>query len=148
MVIRGPPGYLFCARFLLYGQIGTIVSIQENPLPGPYIPTDPEREAILQVVRRNILFTFSGVSKQHSALSDSETLVTIRVRPFSANGSSEQAPIKQEDGPSLILYYIFDDWVSTYGLVSRREHKYAHQLDKLVGVSRSKIGVPTKLTEN
>jgi hypothetical protein len=82
-------------------------------------------------VRRNIRFIFAGVSKLHFAMSESESLITIRVRHFSEFGS-DHANIKQEDGPSLLFYYIFDDWVSSYGLIAKREHKYGVALEELV----------------
>lgn len=53
------------------------------------------------------------------------------MRHFNDVGS-DQANIKQEDGPSLLFYYIFDDWVSSYGLIAKREHKYGVALEKLV----------------
>ncbi|KAL1962853.1 hypothetical protein VTN77DRAFT_9128 [Rasamsonia byssochlamydoides] len=109
---------------------GTVISIQENAFPGPYRPTIEEERAVLEVVRRNIVSIFSGVSKQHSADSDSESLVTVRVRPLS-DLEPDQASIKQEDGPSLLLYYLFDDWISSYRLVARREHMYGAILDDL-----------------
>lgn len=64
-------------------------------------------------------------------MSESESLITIRVRQFS-DLSPDQASIKQEDGPSLLFYYIFDDWVSSYGLIAKREHKYGVLLEELV----------------
>lgn len=110
---------------------GTIISIQENPFPRrKAVPID-EAKPVLDIVRRNIRFIFAGVSRQHFAMSESESLITIRVRHFSDLGP-DQANIKQKDGPSLLFYYIFDDWVSSYGLIAKREHKYGVALEKLV----------------
>lgn len=106
-------------------------SIQENPfarIPGPL---SDDQKKILDIVRRNVRFIFSGVSKQHMSMSESDSLVTIRVRHFHEVGP-DQANIKQEDGPSLLFYYIFDDWVSSYGLIAQREHEYGKALKKLV----------------
>lgn len=119
---------LYSTNFLL----GTIVSIQENPFPGPYVPNPEERRAVLSTIRRNVGFIFSGVSKQHSIVSANDSLVTIRVRHFS-NSQPDDSSISQEDGSSLLFYYIFDDWVTSYRLVARREHKYGAYLDDLVG---------------
>jgi hypothetical protein len=113
--------------------IGTIISMQENPFPGPYQPTPEEEKTVVGTVRRNIVSIFSGVSKQHSADSDSESLVTVRVRHFS-DSEADEASINQDDGSSLILYYIFDDWVSGYRLVARREHMYGATLDNIVSI--------------
>jgi hypothetical protein len=110
---------------------GTVISMQENPYPGLSRPNEKELKAVLGIVRRNIQFIFSGVSKQHFASSASDSLITIRVRPFHG-GDGDHASIKQDDGPSLLFYYIFDDWVSSYALVAKREHKYGVILDKLV----------------
>jgi hypothetical protein len=114
---------------------GTIISIQENPFPGRKegVPID-EAKPVLDIVRRNIRFIFAGVSRLHSAMSESESLITIRVRQFSDLGS-DHANIKQEDGPSLLFYYIFDDWVSSYGLIAKREHKYGVALEELVSIT-------------
>ncbi|KAE8145999.1 ADP-ribosylation factor [Aspergillus avenaceus] len=116
--------------WLILCDDGTVVSIQENPYPGLSGPSESDLKAVLGIVRRNVQFIFSGVSKQHSALSESDSLVTIRVRP-SHGGGPDQATIKQEDGASLLFYYIFDDWVASYALVAKREHKYGVMLDKL-----------------
>ncbi|KAJ5188430.1 hypothetical protein N7491_004755 [Penicillium cf. griseofulvum] len=116
--------------WLIQCDDGTIISIQENPFPRrKTVPID-EAKPVLDIVRRNIRFIFAGVSRQHFAMSESESLITIRVRHFSDLGP-DQANIKQEDGPSLLFYYIFDDWVSSYGLIAKREHKYGVALDKL-----------------
>ncbi|KGO68267.1 Small GTPase superfamily, ARF/SAR type [Penicillium italicum] len=116
--------------WLIQCDDGTIISIQENPFPRRKgVPMD-EAKPVLDIVRRNIRSIFAGVSRQHFALSESESLITIRVRHFSGHGP-DQANIKQEDGPSLLFYYIFDDWVSSYGLIAKREHKYGVALEKL-----------------
>lgn len=105
--------------------------MQENPFPGPHIPTAEEEKVITAATRRNIVSIFSGASIQHPLVSDDESLVSVRVRHFS-DIEPEEASIKQEDGPGLILYYMFDDWVSSYRLVARREHKYGALLDEIV----------------
>lgn len=113
----------------------TIVSIQDNPfarLQGPL--SDAKVKPVLGVVRSNVHFIFSGVSKQQAGSPGRGALGTIRVRNFSDSGS-EQESIKQEDGPSLLLYYLFDDWALSYGLIAKREHKYGVWLDELVSTT-------------
>ncbi|OJJ49786.1 hypothetical protein ASPZODRAFT_58856 [Penicilliopsis zonata CBS 506.65] len=112
---------------------GTVISIQENPFPeieDNKLPEADTQQAVLNIVRRNVRLIFSGVSRLDRTTSESASLVTIRVRPFSDDGP-DQAGIKQDDGPSLLFYYIFDDWVSSYGLIAKREHKYDTWLDEL-----------------
>ncbi|KAJ5771244.1 uncharacterized protein N7511_003295 [Penicillium nucicola] len=119
--------------WLIQCDDGTIISIQENPFPrSEVMPSIEKTLPVVGIVRRNVRYIFSGVSKEHSAMSESESLVTIRVRNFKDFGP-DQANIKQEDGPSLLFYYIFDDWVSSYGLVAKREHKYGVALEELRG---------------
>lgn len=86
---------------------------------------------VVEVVRRNVRLIFAGASKQHLPLSESESLETIRIRQVT-NVGLNQARIKQEDGPSLLFYYIFDDWMSSYGIIAKREHRYGVSLDRLV----------------
>lgn len=118
---------------------GTIVSVQENPFPETQGPlSDAEVKPALGVVRRNVHFIFSGVSKQQAGSPDSDALVTIRVRHFNDPGPY-QASIKQEDGPSLLFYYIFDDWGLSYGLIAKREHKYGVRLDQLVSTTQAQL---------
>jgi hypothetical protein len=35
------------------------------------------------------------------------------------------------EAASLLFYYLFDDWLSTYGLIARREHPYRDKLEQL-----------------
>ncbi|KAB8231533.1 uncharacterized protein BDW43DRAFT_140064 [Aspergillus alliaceus] len=127
---RGLPNGRRLWSWLILCDDGTVISMQENPYPGLSAPSERELKAVLGIVRRNVQFIFSGVPKRHSAQSESDSLVTIRVRP-SQGGGPDQASIKQEDGPSLLFYYIFDDWVSSYALVAKREHQYGVLLDQL-----------------
>ncbi|KAJ9389459.1 hypothetical protein DTO063F5_1952 [Paecilomyces variotii] len=124
-----PTGKRLWTWIILFND-GTVVSIQENPFPGTYIPSPEEISIVLSTIRRNFGFIFSGVSKQHSIASANDSLVTIRIRHFS-NSQPDDGNISQEDGSSLLFYYIFDDWVTSYRLVARREHKYGAYLDDL-----------------
>ncbi|PIG83512.1 ankyrin repeat-containing protein [Aspergillus arachidicola] len=125
-----PDGRRLWSWLILCDDEGTVISIQENPYPGLVKPSERELKSVLGIIRRNVQLIFSGVSKRHSAQSESDSLVTIRVRPAHGDGP-DQASIKQEDGPSLLFYYIFDDWVSSYALVAKREHQYGVLLDRL-----------------
>ncbi|KAL4809474.1 hypothetical protein BDV18DRAFT_132146 [Aspergillus unguis] len=123
-----PDGRRLWSWLVLFDD-GTILSIQENPYPGP-TPSERELNAVTAVSRRNIQLIFAGISKQHAATSADDSLVTIRVRPF--HGSDQEfTSIKQEDGASLLFYYIFDDWVSSYSLIAKREHGYGVALENL-----------------
>ncbi|KAL2847988.1 hypothetical protein BJX68DRAFT_106916 [Aspergillus pseudodeflectus] len=127
---RGLPDGRRLWSWLMLFDDGTVVSIQENPYPESAAQSEAEMKAVTAVSRRNIQLIFAGVSKQHSPASENDSLVTIRVRPFHDTGP-DPAAIKQEDGPSLLFFYIFDDWVSSYALVAKREHTYGVALDHL-----------------
>ncbi|KAJ0416073.1 hypothetical protein BJY00DRAFT_304404 [Aspergillus carlsbadensis] len=127
---RGLPDGKRLWSWLMLFDDGTVVSIQENPYLESAAQSEAEMKAVTAVSRRNIQFIFAGVSKQRSPASENDSLVTIRVRPFHDTGP-DPAAIKQEDGPSLLFFYIFDDWVSSYSLVAKREHTYGVALDRL-----------------
>jgi hypothetical protein len=46
--------------------------------------------------------------------------------------SDEETAHRPTDAPGLLFYYLFEDWFTTYSLVTRREHGYASELDRLV----------------
>ncbi|KAF7718302.1 Uncharacterized protein PECH_001110 [Penicillium ucsense] len=116
--------------WLILCDDGTLISIQENPTRQIEQLSEKEQQAVLGVARRNIRFIFSGISKQPVNHSRKDSLVTIRVRQFHDVGP-DQASIKQEDGASLLFYYLFDDWVSSFGLIAKRQHKYGVSLEEL-----------------
>lgn len=117
-------------RIEMLTALGTVISIQENPFPRQRDLTGDQRE-ILHIVRKHFRSVFTGVSKQHSSVSENDSLDTIRVRPFD-DDDPDHASIKQEDGPSLLFYYIFDNWKSSFGLIVKREHQYGKALEELV----------------
>ncbi|KAJ5198780.1 uncharacterized protein N7498_007897 [Penicillium cinerascens] len=119
--------------WLILCEDGTVISIQEKPsLRAQTQESMEDMKRVLEIVRRNVRFVFAGVSRQYLAITESDSLVTIRVRHFNDFGS-DQSNIKQEDGPSLLFYYIFDDWMSSYGIIAKREHKYGVALDQMRG---------------
>ena len=119
--------------YLQISDLGTVISIHENPFPRKQESPESgeQKRALLSVVRRNVRLIFAGASKQHAESSARDSLVTIRIRQLVDPGPNH-ARIKQEDGPSLLFYYIFDDWASSYGIIVKREHPYGSLLDDLV----------------
>ncbi|KAL8741664.1 MAG: hypothetical protein Q9190_005753 [Brigantiaea leucoxantha] len=41
--------------------------------------------------------------------------------------------VTHPNAPSLLFYYLFDDWFTSYSLVARKEQQYGVQLEKLRG---------------
>ncbi|OAX80161.1 hypothetical protein ACJ72_05506 [Emergomyces africanus] len=117
--------------WLLICDDGTVISIHENPFPGPTSLTPVQRQKAVEVIRRNTNLVFSGISSQHIASEHSNPLITTYVRNF-PNETGTSA-IKPGEGPSLLFYYLFDNWPANYNLVIGREHSYNAALDNLRG---------------
>ncbi|EER28026.1 hypothetical protein CPC735_033620 [Coccidioides posadasii C735 delta SOWgp] len=131
VAFKQPPGRPDGKRvwsWLIVCTDGTVISIQENPFAQETLSPD-QRQAALKVIRRNTGLILSGISKQHKEKKKQNPLMNTHIRNFS-NASSDMR-IKEGEGPSLLFYYIFDDWVTNYGLVIGREHSYSSALEKL-----------------
>lgn len=111
-------------------ELGTVLSIQENPFPIPNEFTEEQKRNALKVIRRNISLVFSGLSVHNRSGEQSNPLMTSHVRPF-LDGVGKSV-VQPEESPSLLFYYLFDDWATSYSLVIRREHSYSAALDKIV----------------
>ncbi|EEP81020.1 predicted protein [Uncinocarpus reesii 1704] len=109
-------------------ELGTVISIQENPFAQENL-TREQRQAALKIIRRNIGLVLFGISKQHGENKKKNPLLGTHIR----NSSSESTDVrvKKGEGPSLLFYYIFDDWATNYSLVIGREHSYSAALEKL-----------------
>jgi hypothetical protein len=103
---------------LLFCHDGTVVSIFERP-PST---TPPEYDSIM---RYNVLNIFRHLSKLLSS-SSVDQLMQVNVRSFS---SLDQASTTDAESPSLLFYYLFDDWMTTYSLITRRNHPYRNRLE-------------------
>ncbi|EGC43406.1 conserved hypothetical protein [Histoplasma capsulatum var. duboisii H88] len=108
---------------------GTVISIHENPFPSPTSLNPAQRQQAVEVIRRNTNLVFSAISSQHIASENSNALITTYVRNFP--NETGTAAIKTGEGPSLLFYYLFDNWPANYSLVIGREHSYSAALDQL-----------------
>ncbi|PGH07967.1 hypothetical protein GX51_01407 [Blastomyces parvus] len=115
--------------WLLICDDGTVISIHENPFPGPTDLTPGQRQKAVEVIRRNTNLVFSAISSQHIASERGNALITTYVRNFP--NQTGTAAIKPGEGASLLFYYLFDNWPANYNLVIGREHSYNAALDKL-----------------
>ena len=60
----------------------------------------------------------------------------LRTKSISGtNGGDNGEYARPTDIPSLLFYYIFDDWAMSYSLVARREHRYSAELENLVSTT-------------
>ena len=133
-----PEGKRIWTRLILCDD-GTIVSIYENPFPGN-IQDDAE---VLKIVRRNALNVFHHLSKLCKSDEHRNSPMTTQIRNF----DHSIQPDNGKDSASLMLYYLFDDWITTYGLVAKREHPYGAELDRIRGrmVERASLGLVDSL---
>ncbi|KAG5295205.1 ADP-ribosylation factor [Histoplasma ohiense] len=115
--------------WLLICDDGTVISIHENPFPSPTSLNPAQRQQAVEVIRRNTNLVFSAISSQHIASENSNALITTYVRNFP--NETGTAAINTGEGPSLLFYYLFDNWPANYSLVIGREHSYSAALDQL-----------------
>ncbi|KAL6718069.1 hypothetical protein ACLMJK_004154 [Lecanora helva] len=131
--VRNKPDGIRTWTWLVLCDDGTVISIYETPFPDVKGSLDEKEKVLLPVIRRNL----HNVLRQLSKVNDEERkqipLNTLDIRPgLSSNLSVGQSSrIKIEDSASLLFYYLFDDWYTTYALVAKREHQYARRLERL-----------------
>ncbi|KAF2182213.1 hypothetical protein K469DRAFT_728985 [Zopfia rhizophila CBS 207.26] len=116
-------------NWLLLCEDKTVISISEDPFPF----TDGELRGhelkTLFTIRRNLVNVFRQLSKAPTPLRES-SIIMLPVRHRIGN-SEEETAHRPTDSPGLLFYYLFEDWFTTYSLVTRREHGYAAELDRL-----------------
>jgi hypothetical protein len=106
---------------------GTVISVFENPPLG----STAYREAV-GVIRRNVLNIFRQLSKLHMDHDLYDALMKVNVRPRQRSPPSDSGlGTARMESASLLFYYIFDDWMATYGLIAGKEHPYRHKLEEL-----------------
>jgi hypothetical protein len=133
---------------------GTVVTIHENPFPFSHLPsiTDESVEGrSIAIIRRNIWRIFKQIARAKSEdESDKNPVMSLRVREYLPPGHAKVTQACR-DAPSLLFYYIFDDWYAAYNLVAQKGHQYEIRLEQLVSIARAsprKLTMPTLLSGN
>ncbi|CUS12431.1 unnamed protein product [Tuber aestivum] len=114
---------------------GTVLSLHEAP--GKDVG---EKE--LAIIRRNLVTVFRSLSRSRAAMGKVASSVQTGGmdelpfrRNFAEGGGSENAGIRHlpevESGPSLLFYYLFDDWYSSLELVVGRGYPYSARMRAL-----------------
>lgn len=91
---------------------------------------DLKQQRRLESVRYNCLNLFKQLSKATIDDQQRNPLMTVAVRSGRLPITSEN-DIGETDSPSLLVYYLFDDWYSIYSLIAKSEHQYRVQLDNI-----------------
>lgn len=121
-----PAGQRIWSSVLLCDD-GTVVSVFEQP-----DPRAANYAAVTKIARRNQLNIFQQLSKLPTQSTAQNALMHVTIRAIHndhtrSNGSSSYST----ESASLLLYYLFDDWLTTYALIARREHPYRDKLESL-----------------
>ncbi|KAK5717435.1 hypothetical protein LTR17_016122 [Elasticomyces elasticus] len=102
---------------LLLCSDGTVVSVFEKPPPS----TPAE---YISSMRGNVMNVFRHLSKQ-AASDPADTLMHVSIR-FTEDGDQDAT-----DTAALLFYYLFDDWMTTFSLVTHRNNPYRAKLELL-----------------
>ena len=78
-----------------------------------------------------MLNVFDQISKATDGDQMLNPIMTVQVRA-GRNANLAESHVRDEDSASLLLYYLFDDWFTSYSLVAKSDHKYKRQLNSIV----------------
>ncbi|MCJ1478643.1 hypothetical protein MMC13_007324 [Lambiella insularis] len=109
---------------------GTVISIHENAFPKHDAPLNNEEQKDLKAIRRNLSNVFCQISNANEVKTLQNPIETLPIRSPSLKKDGQPHALPA-DIPSLLFYYLFDDWYTSYSLVARREHQYGTKLEKL-----------------
>ncbi|KAL5393486.1 hypothetical protein DPSP01_000302 [Paraphaeosphaeria sporulosa] len=116
-------------NWLLLTEDKTVISISEDPFPFTNGNLQSSDLKTLYTTRRNLVSVFRQLTKAPTPLREA-SLIMLPIRHRIGN-SDEETAHRPTDAPGLLFYYLFEDWFTTYSLVTRREHGYAAELDRL-----------------
>ncbi|KAF1837553.1 hypothetical protein BDW02DRAFT_117739 [Decorospora gaudefroyi] len=116
-------------NWLLLCEDKTVVSVSEDPFPFTNGGLTIQDLKTLFITRRNLVNVFRQLTKAPTPLKDA-ALAQLPIRQR-LGSSDEETAHRPTDAPGLLFYYLFEDWGATFNLISRREHGYAAELDRL-----------------
>ncbi|OSS49562.1 hypothetical protein B5807_06240 [Epicoccum nigrum] len=116
-------------NWLLLCEDKTVISISEDPFPFANGEVHGWDLRMLYTVRRNLVNVFRQLTKAPTPLSDA-ALTQLPIRHRIGHSEVETAH-RSSDTPGLLFYYLFEDWGTTFSLISRSEEGYAAELDRL-----------------
>lgn len=124
-----PAGQRLWTSILLCDD-GTVISSFERP---PHHASEEVNKASNEVIKRHVLNVLKHLSALKNIRSSSTSdLMSVMIRPErSASPATAKAMSESErmETASLLFYYLFDDWMTTYALIAQREHSYRQSLE-------------------
>ena len=116
-------------NWLILCEDRTVISIGEDPYPTRNCLLTQHQQISLNIIRRNLINTFRQLSKARDGSHDpAQMQLPLRTR---LGDTEEETMHRATDTPGMLFYYLFDDWLNTYSLIARREHRYARELNTL-----------------
>ena len=113
---------------------GTVISIYENLYPNHVSSLNDEEQEDLESVRRNLKNVFCQLSFANETSHSHNPIMSLPIRSPTPD-KDDNPHASPSDVPSLLLYYLFDDWYTSYSLVARSEHQYGARLEQVVSTS-------------
>ena len=118
-----PSGQRLWSSLLLCDD-GTLISTCQRPQPHD---NDTLTKSANKVARRHVSNIFRHLSRAKTAgISRSGDLTSVSIRPDSHEGR-----FNATETSSLLFYYLWDDWMTTYALIARIEHPYREKLEEV-----------------
>ncbi|THW92398.1 hypothetical protein D6D15_03169 [Aureobasidium pullulans] len=115
-----PTGHRIWTSLLLCDD-GTVFSIFEDPPVG-------SNDELIHNIRWYVLDIFQQQSHRHSS-PPSSSLGRVTVRPTDATQPATHEAMTEMT--SLLFYYLFDDWLTSYSLIAQRDHLYRAELEEI-----------------
>ncbi|MCJ1308049.1 hypothetical protein MMC25_001699 [Agyrium rufum] len=104
----------------------TIISIHES------FATIRASASSLAPIRRHIGHILLTLSRATEPMRADNPIMTLTLRSeIHPETKLPVRPISPSEASSLLFYYIFDDWYTSYSLVARKNHQYGSQLEQL-----------------
>jgi hypothetical protein len=117
---------------LLTPLIGTVITIHEDPTRervGARFDDekDPTRVKDDSIMYSHFMDVFAQLANPERDVTTQNPMTILPIRKGRNFDDSALAT-----WPSLLFYYLFDDWFTGYSLVARKNHQYGVRLDRLV----------------
>jgi hypothetical protein len=110
---------------------GTVISVSEQPCQNV-----DNHASVRQIIRQNSINVFKHLSSLHTASQSDDSLHRVTIRPKlnqvnNPTPSMNKPSFAVNDASSILLYYLFDDWIRSFRLIAGFEHPYRRTLQRI-----------------